>query len=208
MKNLILLPQKPITTSSAAAEPKYALTAKTEIQEGNAASENSASDRIEISQSHITGTDRVETISPGFNKFEAAERATNDILVHLVASDTPAVLSIWANLGTLPHALVPALGFFNMFNTATGVVSIGLDSREAYQTLKNPNATKMDKIMDVTHLVAGDVVSTLGSLVPLVAPLTSPVAMGVFVGGQLLGLSMDIAKSIYDAKRKGQQSAC
>lgn len=146
-------------------------------------------------------------ISSKINKFEAAERATNDVIVHLFCSDTPAVMSMWANLGTLPLSLLPALDFFNMINTATGVLSIAMDGRETFKTVTNPKATKMDKVMDVTHLIAGDVVSTVGSMVPLVASLNSPIALGVFVGGQLLGLGMDIVKTVYDGKRKGQQSA-
>jgi hypothetical protein len=167
----------------------------------------------------VQSTDTVELSSPSvlppqiikptakINKLEAAERATNDLLVHLACSDTPAMLSIWANLGTLPSALTGVLGVFNVFNTATGVVSIALDSRETLGTFRNPKATKLDKIVDLVHLVGGDMVSTAASMVPLVASLASPLSMGIFVGGQLLGLGLDVAKTIYDAKRKGQQSA-
>lgn len=175
--------------------------------EGISKGRETAGDNVELASLQLKASDMASALSPEFSRFEATERATNDVLVHLIASDTPGVLSIWANVGTLPHALVPALGFFNMFNTATGVVSIALDSRETYKTVNNQKATKMDKIMDVTHLIAGDIVSTAASMVPLMAPLTSPAAMTLFVGGQLLGLGMDVAKSIYDAKRKGQQSA-
>jgi len=207
MQNFTIQSQKPIIPPIDIPGNSSASSVKAAGTEENAAQAEKASDEVVLTESSIKASDPKELVPPRFNKLEAAERATNDVLVHLVASDTPAVLSIWANLGTLPHALVPALGFFNAINTATGVVSIAMDSRETFKTVRNPHATKMDKIVDVSHLVAGDVFSTIGSMVPLVAPLTTPVAMGVFVGGQLMGLGMDIFKSVYDAKRKGQQSA-
>ena len=60
--------------------------------------------------------------------------------------------------------------------------------------------------MDVAHLVAGDILSTVASMTPLVFPLSNPLAMGFFVGGQAVGIGLDIAKTVYDFKRKGQQS--
>ncbi|MHC9543071.1 MAG: hypothetical protein AB9903_26480 [Vulcanimicrobiota bacterium] len=44
-------------------------------------------------------------------------------------------------------------------------------------------ATKMDKIMDAIHLVAGDGISTAASLVPLVAPLSGPLGMSFLSAG-------------------------
>ncbi|MCE1245728.1 MAG: hypothetical protein LWY06_03695 [Firmicutes bacterium] len=143
----------------------------------------------------------------GVNKGEMAARYTNNILLHLVGSDTPALMSIAANAGTLPSFLAPLLGPFNAINTATGIASIAADMRETAGTFRNPSATKMDKIMDASHLVLGDMVSTAASMLPMVTPLTSPVVMTMFVGGQLLGLGMDVAKTAYDISRNGQQSA-
>jgi hypothetical protein len=141
------------------------------------------------------------------NKMEMGARYTNNLALHLAFSDGPALLSIAANTTGLPPGLDGALGFFNVFNTFTGVAAIAADIRETRGTFRNPNATQLDKIMDVTHLVAGDVVSTAASLVPVIAPLTGPIAMGFFVGGQLVGVGMDLLKTGYDFKRKGQQSA-
>jgi hypothetical protein len=141
------------------------------------------------------------------NHKEEAARYTNNLLLHLGVSDTPAVLSIIANYGMLPASFNPALTVFNSLNAATGVAAIAADIRETAGTLRNPNATKTDKVMDVVHLVGGDVVSTAASLLPLVASMNTPLAQGVFIGGQLLGIGLDVAKTAYDFSRKGQQSA-
>jgi hypothetical protein len=175
-------------------------------QEGNATQEPAIQDNVEMKPLQLATAETLENVLPKLNRFEAAERGTNDILVHLACSDTPAVLSIWANLGNLPHCLVPALNAFNVLNTATGIASIALDSRETYKCLTSSKSTKMDKIVDVAHLIGGDLVSTAASMVPLIAPVMGPIALTFFAGGQLLGLGLDLAKTIYDAKRKGQQS--
>lgn len=141
------------------------------------------------------------------NKMEMTARYTNNIALHLLLSDAPAVMSMVANAGVLPPTFGPVLDAFNTINVATGVVAIAADLRETRGTLLNPNATRLDKTMDVTHLVAGDVLSTVASLTPLVTPLSNPAAMAFFVGGQVVGIGMDIAKTVYDFRRKGQQSA-
>jgi hypothetical protein len=140
------------------------------------------------------------------NKGEMAARYTNNILLHLVGSDGPALMSIAANAGNLPHFLAPLLGPFNAINSATGIASIVADMRETAGTFHNPSATKTDKIMDASHLILGDFVSTAASLLPMVTPLTDPIAMTFFVGGQMMGMGMDIAKTAYDISRNGQQS--
>jgi len=164
-------------------------------------------DSVELSLHGPPDNPVIPMPGPRINKLEKAERYTNNVLVHLMGSDTPALLSIWANLGSLPGCLAPVLGAFNLLNTGTGIASIVLDTRETIATCTNKKATKLDKIMDVGHLLGGDVVSTLASMVPMVASLANPLAMGFFVGGQLLGLALDGVKTIYDVKREGQQSA-
>lgn len=138
---------------------------------------------------------------------EQAARYTNNLLLHLGVSDAPAVMSIAANYGVLPPSMNGVLAVFNTINTATGVIAIAADIRETTKTYKNPNATKLDRRMDMVHLLAGDVVSTAASMVPLFTSLQNPIAMTAFVGGQLLGVALDTTKTVYDFKRKGQQSA-
>ncbi len=140
-------------------------------------------------------------------KTEMAARYTNNVMLHLIGSDGPAALSIAANLMTLPPGVNHFLDAFNVVNTVTGVVSIAADLRETYGTFQNPHATQLDRRMDVAHLIAGDMVSTAASLTPLITPLAGhPAALAFFVGGQLLGIGMDVAKTAYDFQRKGQQS--
>lgn len=140
-------------------------------------------------------------------KAEMAARYTNNVVLHLIGSDGPAALSIAANLVTLPAGLTHFLDAFNVVNTATGVLSIAADLRETHGTFQNPHATELDRRMDVAHLVAGDCLSTAASLTPLITPLAGhPAALAFFVGGQLVGIGMDVAKTVYDFKRKGQQS--
>lgn len=68
------------------------------------------------------------------------------------------------------------------------------------------NGVLEQPLLEATPAVAC-LVSTAASMVPLVAPLSSPLAMGFFVGSQLLGLGMDVLECVYDIKRKNQQSA-
>lgn len=138
---------------------------------------------------------------------EQAARYTNNLILHLGVSDAPAVMSIAANYGVLPPSMNGVLAVFNTLNTATGVIAIAADIRETRGTFKNPKATKLDRTMDMVHLLAGDVVSTAASMLPLVTSLQNPIAMTAFVGGQLLGVALDTSKTVYDFKRKGQQSA-
>lgn len=139
----------------------------------------------------------------GTSAGDKAERYANNILLHLVGNDAPSLMSIAANAGTLPPCLAPLLGPLNTVNAAAGVVSIAADLRETAQTFKNPESTKMDKLMDASHLVLGDFVSTAASVLPLITPITTPLAATMFVGGQLLGFGMDVAKTVYDIKREG-----
>ncbi|MBS2034272.1 hypothetical protein JST97_04760 [bacterium] len=138
---------------------------------------------------------------------EQAARYTNNLVLHLGVSDAPAIMSIAANYGVLPPSMNGVLAVFNTLNTATGVIAIAADIRETRGTFKNPKATKLDRTMDMVHLLAGDVVSTAASMLPLVTSLQNPIAMTAFVGGQLLGVALDTSKTVYDFKRKGQQSA-
>lgn len=141
------------------------------------------------------------------NKGEMVARYSNDFAVHLVASDVPGMLSIAANLAPLPRCFGPVLKVANSLNTVTGIAAIASDLRELHGSLRNPRATKLDRAMDIGHLVVGDVLSTIAGAVPLVSSLNQPLAMGCFVGGQVLGLAADLAKTVYDIQRKGQQSA-
>lgn len=167
-----------------------------------------------ISQSHdkieLSDVREIEDEKPlkPLNKFEMFERYTNDFLLHLVSSDGPGMLSILLNLGLqIPQFLGDMLVVFNSLNTGTGLVSIGADTRELIGTFKNPKATKKDKIVDVAHLIGGDLVSTAASSVPLVMPLTNPLALNFFIWGQVAGVVMDLYKFKYDISRKGQQSS-
>lgn len=152
--------------------------------------------------------DKITLSAPAqpINKAEMAERYTNNILLHLGLSDAPAVMAIAANYGSLPAALQPALHALNAVNAITSVAAVAADLRELRGTLKNSHATKLDVAMDLTHLVAGDMLSTAAGLVPVFTPLTNPWASGFFVGGQLLGMALDAVKTGYDFERKGQQS--
>lgn len=142
------------------------------------------------------------------NKREMAARYTNNLALHLLFSDTPAVMSMAANVTPLPPGLTGFLDTFNAVNTLTGVVAIAADLREIRGTYRNPHATQTDKLVDVSHLIAGDILSTAASLTPLVTPLSHPLALAFFMGGQAVGIGMDVMKTAYDFKRKGQQSAC
>lgn len=170
----------------------------------NAVNSEAATDKVESSGDKVS-------ISHGepspVNRKEQAARYTNNLILHLGVSDTPAVLSIIANYGFLPASFNPALAVFNSLNAATGVASIVADVRETAGTLRNPKATKTDKVMDIVHLIGGDLVSTAASMLPLVSSMNTPLAQGVFIGGQLLGIGLDVAKTAYDFSRKGQQSA-
>ena len=140
------------------------------------------------------------------NEKEMAARYTNDILLHLVASDVPCVLAILANVISLPSSLAAVVTMSNSLNLATTVVSAAADTRELVGSLKNPGATKMDKAVDLVHFFGCDVVGVATGIMPLVMSMANPIALGTFIGGQLLGVFMDIGKTIYDIKRKGQQS--
>jgi hypothetical protein len=144
---------------------------------------------------------------PRVNKVEKAARYTNDVLIHLAGSDLPALSSIAANFAHLPQWAVGALTPLNAINSATGWIAIGLDLRETIFCLRNPKASRTDKLVDVAHLILGDGISTAASMVPLVASISNPIAAGFFVGGQVLGMVLDLGKTIYDHRRQGQQSA-
>ena len=142
------------------------------------------------------------------DKKEMLARYSNNILLHLFLGDGPAVLAIAANFGALPNSLAPLNTAFDTLNTVTSVAAVVADIRELRGTLKNPNATKMDVAMDVGHLVLGDVLATAAGSVPLIMPFHGNLlATGFFVGGQAVGIAVDMAKTVYDFKRKGQQSA-
>jgi hypothetical protein len=144
---------------------------------------------------------------PQVDQLEKAERYVNNVVFHLLGGDLPALLSIAANLGPLPKWAKTVVPGLNALNTFTGVASVVLDARETYYCLKNSRASRTDKLMDIQHLVIGDGVATIASAVPLFFSLSNPWAMGLFVGGQVLGAASDLGKTYYDIKRQGQQSA-
>jgi hypothetical protein len=161
---------------------------------------------IALDSVSLQGTQHARTL-PTLNKGEMLARYSSDFAVHLGMSDVPAALSIAANLTPLPPTFAPILQVCNAANTFTGLAAIATDLREIHGSLRNPRATNLDRVVDLGHLVLGDVVSTAASAIPLVAPLSNPWALGLFVGGQVLGIATDIAKTAYDIHRKGQQSA-
>lgn len=141
------------------------------------------------------------------NNVERVARYGNDLLVHGLASDVPAVVSIAVTLGM--SVSQRTLDIVNAGNTATGFVAMFADAREIVGTVLNRKATRRDLAVDVGHLIFGDILSTAASTIPLWTPvsLAHPIALSVFVGGQLLGIALDGCKFAYDRKRKGQQSA-
>lgn len=141
------------------------------------------------------------------NKFEKGYRIFNAACIQLVLGDGPAVLTMAANTIALPPAVAPFLNVINAVNAATGYIGIAADLRVNYDAMKNPNATKIDRIVDWGHFVIGDLVNTGASMVPLFTTLANPVAYGVFMGGQAVGMLFDAGKLMYDIKREGQQSA-
>jgi hypothetical protein len=142
-----------------------------------------------------------------FSQREMWARYSNNVLLHLVISDAPSALSLVANLTPLPAGFGPVLDFFNSINALTSVAAGVADLRETRATFKNPHATKLDKIMDVSHLIGSDALSAVAAMVPVFCSLNNPAAMALFVGGQVFGIAFDVVKTGYDFHRKGQQSA-
>lgn len=140
---------------------------------------------------------------PEFNRTEQVARYGGNWLVHLGLNQGPTLWAMAAHLLPLPGV---ALFASDVFNVATTVPALVLDAREIRGVLKNPLATRMDKAMDLVHL-GGDVLSLAGAVVPLCVSLTSPLWAGIFFGTQLLSIGLDVGKTVYDAHRKGQQSA-
>lgn len=145
--------------------------------------------------------------APRFSRAEMAARLSGDLLVHLALSDGPNIVGMLANVVHLPPALAPLVGLSNVANTLTGLPALVADVRELRGTLKNPLATATDRRIDWAHLLAGDLLSTVGSLTPFVFPMSHPLALGFFLGSQLVGIGADLAKTAYDWHRQGQQSA-
>jgi hypothetical protein len=98
------------------------------------------------------------------------------------------------------------MGMVNIANAASGYGGLAMDGPQAYACLKNPKASFKDKAVDVGH-VGTDVLNTFGSMVPLLMPLTGPVAWGLFVGLQCFGIGCDLYKTRRDFKVGGEQSS-
>ena len=142
----------------------------------------------------------------GFDHGEQTARYANNFLVHLLVSDVPSVVTTAANYTPMPKSWSPALAAFNVINIATSGIALAADLRETHGTLKNPDASKLDKVLDVSHLVASDVVGTASGFIPFFANVHHPLAGALFIGGQALIVATDLAKAAYDIHRKGQQS--
>lgn len=180
-----------------AAMPRYAISSPS----AGAATSSGATPNSQVSDVDVA---KLQTEAE-VNKFETGARAVNDLVVHLALSQGAAVTSMVGMMMPIPGWINAV---FAPINTATGVASIVMDLREMRGTFKNPIATKMDRAVDLGHFVLGDIVSTAASMVPAVPGLIStPVGLGFFFGGQLMGLGLDIFKTAYDFKRRGQQSA-
>ncbi len=150
--------------------------------------------------------DSVEAGLHPINKFEKGYRLWNAGGIQLALGDFPAVVSMVANSVNMPW-LSPFLGVVNTINAATGYIGINADLRVNYDALKNPHATKLDKFIDWSHFVVGDLINTGASMVPLFVSMSNPLAYGIFMGGQGVGIAADIAKFYWDKHRNGQQSA-
>ena len=154
---------------------------------------------------HLTPLRRLEAPRP--NRCEEVSRDLTNLVIHLGLSDGPNILGMMANCIALPPSLAPLVTASNLVNTLTGIPALLADVREMRGTFKNPLATRTDRQMDLLHFVAGDVLSTAGSLLPFVANMSDPVTMGIYLGTQISGLVFDLAKTGYDLYRHGQQSA-
>jgi hypothetical protein len=149
-------------------------------------------------------TDTVQ-ISAGAQRsglHELNGRLVADIALHLGANQAPSVLAMTANFCTLPPALGKALPVLNLLNTVTSAASVARDLQEVRQVYKNPDATRLDRFMDVNHLVAGDLMGLVGGIVPLIPGLAAnQAAMAFSYGAQLLSIGLDVAKTGYDIHR-------
>ena len=123
----------------------------------------------------------------------------------LALGDIPAGVSIAVGLNMLP-GLNPYSDVINAVNALTGYLGLASDLSVARDCISNPDAGKLDKAVDAAHIGTA-FISTGSSMVPLLASLNNPVAMGVFVGGQVLGTVADAAKAVWDYKRGGHQSS-
>jgi hypothetical protein len=138
---------------------------------------------------------------------EMALRYTNDVGVHLIANDMPALLDVAAHLVPLPPFLAPVIRIADTLNVVTDLCTFGADGREIAGTLRNKKATKLDRFMDLLHFGVGDLVPLAGTFIPFVASLTNPITLGIWLASQAAGIVMDVVKTGYDIHRKGQQSA-
>lgn len=150
--------------------------------------------------------DSVDTGPPveGDARFQKMKRLGTDGSL-LLLGDVPAGISIAVGLDALP-ALTPFSPYINAFNALTGYLGLASDLSVARDCISNPEAKKMDKIVDAAH-IGSDLINTGSSMIPLFTSLSNPIALGIFVGGQAFGALCDVAKLAWDAKRGGEQSS-
>lgn len=123
----------------------------------------------------------------------------------LVLGDVPAGISVAVGLDALP-ALTPYSPVINAVNSLTGYLGLASDISVARDCLNNPDASRVDKLVDAAH-IGSDLINTGSSMVPLFTSLNNPIALGIFIGGQAFGAVCDMAKTAWDLKRGGGQSA-
>jgi len=110
-----------------------------------------------------------------------------------------------ANLVKLPSCIRHYLGACNAGSLIGGAVGLGVDIFGARKVFEDPTSTRHDKLVDVAHMVLSDVVGTACGAIPLIASLTNPVMLALFIGGQAVAVASDIYKAVHDIKRERER---
>jgi hypothetical protein len=136
-------------------------------------------------------------------------RFANDAVLQLGLGDAPTAVAVASDLGMLKLSAQTqtALNAINGVNLAMNVVGMALDGKEMHDVFASPTSTKLDKQVEVAHMVLGDAIPTATSILPLVMSnmTANPVINAAFIGTQVLGVAADVAKFAYDVHRGGQQ---
>ncbi len=116
--------------------------------------------------------------------------------------DLPTAAGMAVQLGAPLPDIFKAGGGLGMGAINLGLSALGtaVDLNQARRVFKNPNSTRYDRGMEVTHLVFTDLVPTGTNFIPVLG-MHGPVATVLYLATQSLGILVDLAKVQHDIRR-------
>lgn len=145
------------------------------------------------------------SVSNGHRKWV---RLANSGAIQLGLGDSPGLVAMGMQSGlfSLSPGAQTFLDGVNVANVGLNVIGTAIDIKQMRDVFKNPNATALDRKVEVAHLILGDLLPTATSVMPLLMPMTNPIVNSLFLVSQAIGIGVDAAKFGYDLHRGGQQS--